>query len=469
MKKVLLLSPLTKEHVGIETYGAPALGVHRIAAYLRTRGHQVEVYDSNLTPEPPEQKYKGRTFDIIGVSIFNPSLILSVQAITRLRKAFPDSFILAGGMEASFNYQIILDYSGADAVCLAEGETILEMLCEDNIPLERIPGLVVKTKAPAITNEQLWRYWETMDFSKMGYEEYWKQTETLMDKPNYEDIRTVRIVTSSHCNWGCSFCGACRYRELATGYRPKVAILTTEQIEILLHRIKKQVPEARTVYFIDENLLVTRKRGYELIPVMGKFEFTYLIQTMTWMLTEDLIRQFAKVGVRHITCGIESVSSRVRESLNKPQDNTKIKEVIKWCEKYGVHCYYLFMLFPPQITMEELILTYKTLTKWIEDGVGISVEPYIKPYYGTQLWDDIYDFHYEFYQVNGRQLKWPTMILPQDPEARKLMQRFRSGFPQYLTKASERDKRQHLFKGYTGEIAIEYLGKLLEEQKCGSL
>lgn len=456
-KRVLLISPITLKHTGIENFGDPAIGIHRIAAYLRDYDQLVEVYDSNVCSYSFESAFQDRHFDIIGISILANTLIESLEFVKKLRGYFPKAKIIAGGIEASLNYQTILDNSLVDAVALAEGEDVMLEVCEGK-PLGLIKGLVVKNYAEPITNERLWKYWSKFDFTKTGQKEYWNFTREVQ-KEDWPPV--VRLVTSSHCNRKCTFCSTRLWHQQACGKEVPVAYLSPEQIEILLVRIKKQLPETKRIYFCEDQLLVTKQRAFDLIPVFKKFDFEYLVQTSTWMLTEEIVKELAQARVVHITCGVENASAYVRKTMGKPQDEKRIEDIIDWCHQYGVRCYYLIILFPAKTRMEDLWINYKTLTRWMKQGVTISIEPYEMLYRGSLDYDSPYDFEYKTSSLDGFKLKEPTIVLPEDPQAREAMFKFRKRWPEYRKQRSEKEKQNHFFKGATGKWMVSLLGELL--------
>lgn len=466
-KKVLLISPITEEYSGIQNFGAPSIGIHRIAAYLRDWGHEVEIYDSNISP--PFSSYLKLTFDVIGISILADTLISSLKFIKKLRGYWPEAKIIAGGIEASLNYQTILDYSPVDAVCLGEGEDVMLSICDDRSPFHSIPGLVIKNRARPINNDSLWGYWSRYDFSKAEYRRYWKvnrqfETAYAEDSPLREPL--VRLVTSSHCRRRCTYCSVRLWHEQACDSDVPVAYLSPPQIDTLLTKIRKQLPETKIIYFTEDDLIVTRKRIHGLLPILKKHPFRYQIQTSTWMLTEEIVKSLAEAGCFHITCGVESASAYVRDSLNKHQDNKKIEAIIDWCRKYKINCYYLIIMFSAKTRMEDLWINYRTLSRWMEKGVIISIEPREWIYKGSLDSESNADFQYESYGVNGHRLRQPTVLLPDDSEVRGLMQTFMARWPHFKEEMAKAEGQKHFFKGTTGKWMVALLRELLEEREA---
>ncbi|HEC66231.1 MAG TPA: radical SAM protein [bacterium] len=459
-KRVLLVGPLSEEHAGIENFGIPPLGVHRIAAYLRDWGHDVDIYDCNISL-PFDEIYKEKNFDVIGISLLNEPLGQSLQFIRKLRELYPKAKIIAGGIEASLNYQFILDHSPVDAVCLAEGEEVMHLICNGEFPLGVIEGLVVKNYANPITNDKLWDYWNKVDFSKLGYREYWKYTKKIRGgKENHLSEPLVRLVTSSHCLRNCTYCSTRLWHLQACGSKVPVAYLSAEQIDILLTRIKKQLPETKQIYFVDDNFIVTRRRIYNLVPILKKHSFHYRVQTSTNMLTEDIVKNLAEVGTFHITCGVENASAYVRDSLNKHQDEQKIEDIIRWCVSSKIIPYYLIILFTPKTRIEDLWTNYTKLNQWITKGAMVSIEPLERIYRGAIDYENrTYDMEYRL--VDG--IRQPFIFLPESSEVRAIMRRFKKEWPEYQKKKAEEKGVEHFYKGQTGKWMIELLGDILRD------
>jgi len=79
----------------------------------------------------------------------------------------------------------------------------------------------------------------------------------------------------------------------------KPAMLSAEQIHELLLRIKKQLPECKTIYFCEDSFCLNRQRIFDFCELSGGM-FNYLIQTRSTELNEDMIPSLAKANVRHI-------------------------------------------------------------------------------------------------------------------------------------------------------------------------
>ena len=472
--RILLIAPL-QEDAGVQNWGAPSLGIIRISDYIRVNLPEIniEVFDSQVDLYDPIDKWILSKFDIVGISLLHYTLKNTLEFINKWKKVHPESLIVVGGNEAAANYQDIFDKSPTDIAVLAEGEdTFLNIvrwkMGEKRI--EDISGIIFRKYAEPITDDKLWDYWVEVDFSKHRYPEYWNQMASLYEKPDYEKIRYVRLLNSSHCQRKCTFCSLSSVRTIACGRVVRPASLRGWQIMELVHKVYKQMPDVRTLYFCTDDVFYPKKKDFlDFIDLYKKsgYDYRILIQTSTLSIEEEDFAKLKEINCQHITLGIENCSDKIRDSLGKHQDSKKIENIIKWGKKYGNQVYYLIILIPPESTMKDLWENYSTITRWIEQGVQISVEPFIYVYKGTPLYEDIrYNFMYEKQEIEGTKhfLKNPTLIIPNDPDVRSLSFEFLEKKDAFIEKKFNDKSHGHKFKGETGPILVELLGELLKQK-----
>jgi radical SAM superfamily enzyme YgiQ (UPF0313 family) len=461
MKKILLIAPLSAQYSGIRNYGVPSIGVHRLASFLGSREQEVTLYDCNIhgVIEP----YLQNKYDIIGISILNDTLALSLEMFIRLKELYPSALLVAGGAEAILNYQEIFDNTECNVVVLGEGEIPMLHLCYD-MPIHEIPGIIYRKSGLPITDEFLWHFYQDLDFIKMGWREYWQRNNDDND-PNNKD-KVVRLVTSTHCNRGCSFCSLTRLHEFSCGKRVKPAYLSGEQIKILIDRILTQLPETTHVYFVEDSILPTISRIDDFCTALEPFKdkLKFMVQTETDKVNREIIEKLAGVGVMHISFGVENCSPRIRKFMKKPQNAKKIEDIITWCNEFNIRCYYLIILFFPESTMNDLKINFETLTRWQTEGkVTVSIEPFMMPYKGADIYYQDFEFAYNITKLsNGKVLKHPYIIYPKDAAVKNLMLEFQKQLPEAIDKFNDAEGHQHRSKDHTGKVIIKLLGDLLQ-------
>ena len=476
--KVLLVSPLDKE-AGIHNWGAPSLGIIKIASYLKKHSVDTQIlfYDLQIDFFDPLTKWKDCHIDIVGISLLHYTLFNTLEFINQWKKIHPESLVVMGGNEAAANYQDIFDKSPADIAILAEGEETFLKIIKWKQGLERledIPGIVYRKYAKPIDDNMLWDYWKDVDFSEHRYQDYWCQGAKLYKDPPYEQVRYIRLITTSHCQRHCTFCSLAFVRNIACGQFVKPVSLKGWQIMELIEKIHKQLPNVITIQFCTDDVFYPEKDNFlDFIDLYKKSGYNYriLIQTSSYSLQEQDFPKLKEINCQYITVGMENCSPRIRESLGKPQDSDKIKQIILWGKKYDIQIYYLIILIPPESTLEDLRINYETLKRWLSEGVRISVEPIVYVYRGTPLYEDInYQFLYERKKIQGTNLylKHPLYILPKDPIVRELALEFKRREENFVKERFKNLPHQHKFKGETGPILLDLLGELLKKYECSA-
>jgi radical SAM superfamily enzyme YgiQ (UPF0313 family) len=381
-----------------------------------------------------------------------------MELMNRVAKDNPEAVLICGGVEATLNYQTILEKTPIEWIVTGYGEEALTDII-DGIKTS-IPGTIRRVYSESLEEYTLGHYFSHLDFSKLNYETYWKQTAALYKNPNYEDINTVRLVTSSHCNRGCAFCSVTQWQKAAVGRLSKPAMLDADELKLVVSKVIKQVPDVRTVFFCEDDFCQDRKRVEEFCEWSKDTSIKYLVQTHLSHVDYDMIQTLKKGRVRHLTLGIENASMNVLKSFHKIQNLELVPDVIKWCIDAGINPYLLIILFAPASTIEDLKTNVKVLREWSNMGASISIEPVTMAYRGSPFWESLHDFEYDVIKVSpGINLKRALRILPDDPDARKVQLEFCERWPEYL-KSKE---LSHAFKGKTSKHMTDLLEEILNE------
>src|SRR5882724_12028359 len=128
----------------------PPLGLLYLSAYLKARGHSVEVYDSTFGTRPElQQKIRSAPGGLVGIytNLITRSSVL--QIISAAREV--DSTVILGGPESA-NYSSEYLGAGADVIVVGGGEsTLAEVIA--TLPsmgphqLHAVRGIVFKNAA----------------------------------------------------------------------------------------------------------------------------------------------------------------------------------------------------------------------------------------------------------------------------------------------------------------------------------
>ena len=213
---LLLIAPLDPKGKQ-NNWPNPSLGILRLASYLRKNFPKWNILIHDIQIDGDDFSKYLTPIDICGISVLHESLINTINFINNWHKRFPETVLIAGGIEAATNYQDIFDYSPCNFVVLGQGEEPLAdimrwyegkkhledidgIICDCSLRLksgasrdqnpkyyspstrvlnslkilsqteERSQGQFIYKKIPKrISNEQYWDYWNTMNFDPNYY------------------------------------------------------------------------------------------------------------------------------------------------------------------------------------------------------------------------------------------------------------------------------------------------------------
>lgn len=417
MKKVLLISPHADKEHNETRYVSPAIGVIRIASYLMGNGHYAEAYDPNLYDIDKntislEEKLREFDWDIVGVSCLEETLANDLRNIWIIRKILPDVLIIAGGLEAQYNYQTILDKSPCNIIIIGEGERPTLMLCEDT-PLQDIPGIIFKNKAKALTKEQFELASFYINWKNIHYERYWnyylnKYGDSITDEIK-DQIFTVRVFSKNRCPFLCKFCTSTNQLIDATGEKIKPYGIGNDLLITIIERIKEYHPQVRTIYLTDDDFCFKSKDVIDFCKSIidkGLNSLSYMCFARINDLNDEMLSWMKKAGFRRLNVGVESFSDNVLKEVGKNCTSEKNINILKKIKEHGIQTFFTVMLITPESKMEDVRKTVKLSLDFIKDPFytcGLSLG--VRPTKGSEFYEIYNDFE---------------TILTEIPEAKKI-------------------------------------------------
>lgn len=511
MQRLLLICPLADIFSGVGNFAAPPLGPWRLAFYLRAHGQHCDVWDCNVSdnlrlPSPEDHVGRDRSaalaeafvaaieadfdvssYDWIGFSALNDTLVAMLGIAELIRVKYPKAKLIAGNHEATTNLADCIGKSKLDGVILADAEEPMLALMQDEAP-HTIPGVVWRTFNPKPPREKFEEWNRLIRWGEIPYEAYWRRTMSLypLDRMSEEErlaklyeIRCVRVHSLNACELACTYCSVSNTRRIASGsMKPSIINLSRSALEENFLAIKRQVPDVMTIYDSSDEAWLGRGRADEYLDAIERVKpimdeglpsgLRWLIQCRSNDLDERIIDRAARLGVKHLTIGVESPIEQVRKDIKKPQREDLIRNIAKWCTERGVNAYMLFIMFLPTITLEQLREAVINWRIYIALGATVSVEPFCMSYGGTALADDasflteFIGYEIPFSGTPSKRIKWATLIWPSDRRVCAVLQWFRDHVDDYIEAARKKVGHAHTFKGFTGKITVDCLEDTLQ-------
>jgi radical SAM superfamily enzyme YgiQ (UPF0313 family) len=474
--RVLLIGPCDP-HCGEYTFLAPPLGVWRLAGVLEAAGTPARVFDPNCCSEPPQRALEREIlrggWDVIGVSTTGMTLRFDLELAHLARRFAPDAVMVAGGMEATFRPEQVLDLGPFDLVVLGEGERPLVELVRrlragepiDGIAgtaARRPDGSLLRLPQRALDRAELYAAIRSTPYESMPYAAYWDRLErayrvgALPTKAAREaqlaEIRSVRLITLNYCPMACSFCSSTNFLHEAQGGVAAVARLDADECLGMIKRIVAAHPRVRTVIFQDDLFVFTNDRRIltlcasitaakecgELPPEL-QFISTNRIDAMSF----ERLAAMRGAGFRVLGFGIENFSRNVLGEFNKAQIHRRIEPMLSAALDLGVTPFLDLILTSPRSGLEDLAETLRQAYRWLQRGCEIGMYPYVIPFSGAAIArDPALQAHtiYAERHIAGTHITWkqPASILPIDPTVREAILEIERAFEAALSAIQQR-------------------------------
>ncbi|MGE4298164.1 MAG: radical SAM protein [Desulfovibrionaceae bacterium] len=380
-------------------WAVASLGPAAIAAHLRAQGHDASMrripHDmpldavadtvadmlADLAPVPcgaPLDTAPSAGAPVAGAAIVGLSLTArqwprarAVAAALHGRIAAP---VVAGGLHPTFAQDEVLAAPGIHAVCVGEGETAMAALCDamegratplatldwDRLPNLRRPGGPPPQLAPPLPPAQ-----------------HPPLARDLLD----ERHGVVHMSTRRGCPFSCTYCAARGLHRLyGRGYGGRRDV---EAVMAELEAMRRAAP-LNYIIFVDDTFTLDP----DWVAVFchqfpRRVGVGFSIHARADTVTQDMLRQLARAGCRHVVFGVESGSERVRRDImRRPMSDAQITQAFAWARDAGCVVTANYMLGLPGETPDEMAATLALNERLAPDAFGWFV---YQPYAGTEL------------------------------------------------------------------------------------
>jgi radical SAM superfamily enzyme YgiQ (UPF0313 family) len=476
---LLFVSPCSEKEVAELTFLSPPLGVVRLAGFLSARGHNAEYYDPNLhmiTGDGPsfDDVLTKTEWDYIGFSVLEETLENDLMGMYHAKKLCPGSNIIAGGIEAQFNYQTILDKSPCELVVIGEGEIPLLKLA-DGEPLQDIPGIVFKSNARPLSQELFNEATSTIQWEALPYEEYWNfYLQAYGDKltPAVDNaIRTVRVFSRNRCPIGCKYCSSTN--QLTWGSDTKVPVISADEDNLItvVERVVASHPDVKTIYFTDDDFCINKRsviRFCEKVVEKDFGDLTFLSFARITDLSEEMVKWMSKANFRQLNIGVENFSQTVLEEVGKICDADRIHAGLALLKKYGIEPYFNIILITPQTTIDDIELTIDTTMYYVLDEFfHAGIISAIVPLKGTEFAEMYSDYKTHLRPLEGTNytIKKEEMIWAEDPIVRELQKLYTESVDEEVGRRVREEGIVHKSGQNVALIKLRYMKQLILEMR----
>ncbi|MDP6427062.1 MAG: radical SAM protein [Rhodospirillales bacterium] len=479
MKRILLVAPSSAETIE-RSYLGPNLGIVRLSGYLSAHGHHAEYFDPSLkiaTGEGPsiEEKFVERDWDIIGISCLDDTLLSDIRNIYHAKELCPGALLVAGGIEAQFNYQTILDKTPARIVVLGEGEIPLLEIA-NGTPLHEIPGVVVKNPSRALSQEQFEEATYSIDWENVPFETYWdhyvEKYGGEIDEQKNQEIHTARVFSRNRCPIGCKFCSSTNQLTWGAGVNVPVISTTEDNLISVVQRIKDAHPRVRTIYLTDDDFCIDKRSVMRFCDKVVEQDFgdlTFMCFARASDLNLKLLEKMKAANFRRLIIGVESFSQTVLDDMNKHCSVQQIHDALHQCHEVGIKPHINIILTTPYSSLDEIEVSIDNALWYIErDYVHCAVMSAIRPLKGTDYFELHSDYETRMAEIEGTdyKLKIDDYIISNDPVSKEVQEIYWSGVDDEVDRYAEMVGLKHKSTNDIAKISLLYMKRLIREARA---
>lgn len=306
------------------------VGVGSIAAVAEQHQIPFRIIDEQVEDDVLSKidKYVSRMDPpyIFAISVLTVALKSAVRLSVELKRKYPDSVILFGGIHPSAMPDEVLSFEHIDYVLRGEAEEVLADLyacLKFRRDPSRIPGLSYRSAGKIVHNPMPV---SVVDINRLPSFPY-----HFFDHGKYD---FGFVVSSRGCPYNCIFCS----NRITTGkgYRYRSSEAIVEEFVLLNEKYGR-----RHVNFLDDNLLVSKERIYDLIEgIKGRGldkKITFGFQARGDNVDQKLLRDMFDAGFKCIFFGIETSSEDIMKRIKKGETVAQCVDAVKLAKRVGFH------------------------------------------------------------------------------------------------------------------------------------
>jgi len=310
---------------------------------------------------------------IFGFSVLTAALKEALSVSRELKRKYPDSFIIFGGVHPTAMPEEVLSYEYVDVVVTGEGEKALVELykcIKNGRDFRHLDNISFRKGAEFVNNKRSFILDNLDAYPRFPYHLF---------SPNLYDLGFV--LSSRGCPYECIFCS----NRVTTGkkYRYRSAGVIVEDLEMLYKKYNK-----RSVLFLDDNFLVNKERIYLLIGEIKKKgldkKMIFNFQARGDNVNNEILTELYNSGFKSIFFGIETSNEKIMKIIKKNETVAQCVAAAKLAKKIGFHVSATFIYGLPGETRQDRVDCVN-----LSREIGLDMVRYnnATPYPGTELYE----------------------------------------------------------------------------------
>lgn len=281
--------------------------------------------------------------------------------VSKLREQYPKAIHIAGGPHINTfpeeSAQIF------DVLILGEGEETIVQAIED-LQKTNIQKVYRQTSHIDINN---YPYWNRKFLSKSAVLK--KNFMTLKRQKGFDQLSATTVMFSRGCPYHCHFCALDYARKGSPGIRYRNPDLVEKEIEYL-----KQEYSVQGLCLTDEICFpLNSKAAIQHLEAIGRTGVVWRGQCRVDGITSELARLARESGCVALGLGVESVSQRSLDIINKKIRIERAKETIRLLKENGIEARIYVIIGLPGEPTDIVDLTWSFIEEVKPDLVYLSL------------------------------------------------------------------------------------------------
>lgn len=370
MAKLLFIQDLLYEY----------MGVMAISAFLKRRGHKVEILIDDEDDDILDRIADYQP-DVIAFSCLTSTHKWALEWATRIKARY-DFPIILGGAHVTINPETVFPHPCIDAACIGEGEDAVleyvEAIAAGENP-SRIANLHVRYRGE-ITKNDIRPLIGDLDLLPFPDHDLYGK---------YGKIRireTKPVLLGRGCKHQCTYCHNYFKMRLYAKKGRYVRIKSVERTIREIRELKATYPTMKRVHFIDDAFGDQQDWLQEFLPrFKDEIGLKYLAAIRVDNLDDEICRMFVDTGLDYTGFGLECGNEDLRLNLLKKRvTNEQIRRGAALLRKHKITFVTMNMIGLPGETLEQ---SFETLRLNIEIKADWGCAFIYQPYNKTQLSD----------------------------------------------------------------------------------
>ena len=363
-------------------------GLAYIFGMLKSNNHEVSLsHVVDLAGLDESIEYlRNKRFDLIALSFTTNQ---KKYARLFLNAVKPDAeLLIAGGVHCSLlKDKIFEEFPELDAVCVGEGESALNELCDklDNkMVFMNTPSFYFKVKGKIIKNVIA----PLQDIDSFFLPDY-----TLFNY--YEIIRRngncFPMMISRGCPYDCNYCCNHALRQIYPNKSKYVRFPSVGRAMSIIESNLKLYPETRKVALADDTFTLNKKWLSDFCEIYKKrIALPFMCNARVETIDEEVVKCLKNAGCISVDFGVETANEWLRNNiLNRRHSNEQIKEAFRIARKEKIKSF-SFNIFGLPFETPKMAKETFNLNLELKPDFGKCF--YFYPYPGTKLYDKCVEY-----------------------------------------------------------------------------